>query len=134
MAKKEFSVEAFTAFIEEVEEKKALNKTKLTIDFMDAFVGMMHPEDIDTWVEKCLSFPAITRKIGGKEREMKDDVSVRAYFIATYFPNYTEAALEAAKAAAKAAKDAAKAEKEMFDKMTPAEQFRYKMEKFAKKN
>ena len=109
-----------------------LNKTKLTRDFMDNFVAKLHTEDMDQWVEKCLSFPATTRKIGGVEKTVPDDKSVRKYFIEKYLPEFTDEAVAVAKAKKKAEREARKAEREAEKNKTPEEKFRDKMARLSK--
>ena len=132
MAKKEYTRESVSAGIEAFINGK-FSKTNMTIDFMDAYVAYFKPETIDAWIAKCLSIPMTTREIGGKMKEVKDSKAIREYFIATYFPDYTEEAKRKAKENDKALRKADKEKKEAIKKMSPAERLRYKMNELANK-
>lgn len=131
MKEKTFTREEIENTIAEF-KANGLNKTKLTRDFMDNVVAKLHPEDINEWVEKCSSFPAKTRKIGGVEKNVPDDKSVRKYFIEKYLPEFTDEAVAEAKAKKKAEREARKAEREAEKNKTPEEKFRDKMARLSK--
>lgn len=131
--KKEIStIEDVERILGEAIKDGKLNKSKLTIDFMDAFVGFKHKEDIDEWVEKCISIPMEKRNIGGHSVEIKDVKKIREYFLEKYYPEYTEEGIKKAKAEKKAQAEKEKAEKERLSKLTPDEKFRAKMEQYKK--
>ena len=130
MAKKKITREEIEAVIEEIKSGK-LNKTKLTIDFMDSYVAKVHPEKIDEWIKNCLSIPEKSKKIGGKEKLSKDVQEIRKYFIATFFPEQTEEAKEAEKERAKKEREAKKAAQEAKKNLSPEELFRQRMNELA---
>lgn len=130
MAKKEYTIESITADIEAFKNGK-FSKTNMTIDFMDNYVAKFQPNTINQWVEKCYSMPMIKRKIGGNEREIKDTKAIREYFIATYFPDFTEDAIKANKEAKKAKKKAEKELKEAEKNLSDKDKFIAKMKRLS---
>ena len=120
--------------ISEVLSQRPINHTALTIDLMDAYVAWFEPEDIDTWVKTCVSFPKVKQKINGVETYVKKVKAVRKYFLETYFPTETKEAREADKKAKKEAKEAAKeAAKAQKKNMSDEDKLRAKIEELKKK-
>lgn len=129
--KKEIStVEEVDKILDEIIKDGKLNKAKLTVDFMDAFVGLKHKDDIDEWTEKCLDIPMKERTIGSNNVDARDAKVIRKYFIEKYYPEYTEEAIKKAKEEKRAIAKAEKAEKERLSKLSTADKFRAKMEKY----
>lgn len=112
-------------------EFKKFSLTNMTVEWMDNYVAKLHPETIDAWCDKCITFPLVKRTIGGRDVEVKDVKVIRAYFVDTYFPEQSEEAKQAEKALQQAEKARLKAEKEAFKKLSPEEQFRQKMKQLA---
>lgn len=132
MKKENITIEEVEKILDEAFKDGKLNKSKLTVDFMDAFVGFKHKEDIDEWTDKCLAIPMVKRKIGGRYVDTKDAKKIREYFLEKYYPEYTEEGIKKAKAEKKANAEKAKEEKERLSKLTPEEKFRAKMEQYKK--
>lgn len=100
MAKKVFTVESITADVEAFKAGE-FSKTNMSVDWMDNYVAKIEPKTIDKYIKDCMKIPMAKHKIGGVEKEVKDTKAIRKYFIATYFPEYTEEALNAKKEAEK---------------------------------
>lgn len=128
--KKEFTIESLTADVEAFKNGH-FSKTNMTTDWMDAYVAKFHSDEIEAWITKCLSIPMATREIGGVERKVMDSKAIREYFIATYFPDYTDEAKELAKQKKKSEREQAKAKKEAEKNLTPEEKLRAKMQELA---
>lgn len=120
MAKKVYTRESLKQDVKNYIEGK-LSKTKITVDWMDAYVAKLAPKTVDEYIKKCLSIPPVKRTIKGKETEYIDSKAIRAYFFETYFKDIDE------KAKAYKKKSAEQAKKEKLRTATPEEKFIIKM-------
>ena len=127
------------------EDKGGFNKTAMTLDWMDNYVAKVEPETSEEWMDMCLNIPLKTLKDkdgNDKTRTVKNDGTektveeqrkdigvIREKFIAKYFPNQTDEAIEKRKEEEKKRKEKEKAEKEEMKNLSPEERFRKKMEK-----
>lgn len=128
MAKKVYTRESIAADVEAF-KKGEFKKINMTLDWMDSFVAFCRPDTVEEYIKACSAIPAITRTEGDKKIERRDLAEVRKYFIATYFPDFTDEALEAAKEARKAARAAAAAAKKAEKAMSAEDKFKAKMAK-----
>ncbi len=126
MASKKFTRAELEATVKKFLEEQKLNKTTLSFDWMDNYVAKFYPEKIGEWVKKCASIPKKPREADGKE--VKDIEAVRTAFIAEYFPDFTEEAIEKRKAEKKAQREAEKAEKERIKALPLEEQLKLRLE------
>ena len=133
MAKSKYTREEISEAIEKFKAGN-LSRTNLTVDFMDAYVAKFQQDKINEWIKACMAIPMVDRKIGGKDKKVKDSKAIRESFIKMFFPELTDEAKKAAKEAAKKAREAEKAAKEAAQKLTPEEQFRKRMEELAKED
>ena len=124
----EQDVKNFTSDIPE--ERKLFPKTKMSIDWMDAYVAYNHPDKVEEWITACLKFEAKKQDYkaedGTRTREMRDVKAVRDYFIATFFQDKTKEAIEAQKEKEKEERRKRKEEKEARKAMTAEEKLRDK--------
>lgn len=111
-----------------------INKTTLSIPWMDAYVVKFHPEKKEEWANFCASIPPVPKKQKSKDEKgeeifiiMKDNEdneitipqikTIRDKFITDFFPDFTDEAIEARKKAKKEAKAKKEQEKEARKKM-----------------
>lgn len=132
MAKKVYTRESIAADVEAF-KKGEFKKINMTLDWMDSFVAYCRPETVEEYIKACSAIAPITRKDGDKTIERRNLTEVRKYFIATYFPDFTDEALKAAKEARKAARSAAAAAKEAEKAMSVEDKFKAKMAKLMAK-
>ena len=127
MSKEEkvFTKEKFLEEIEIFRKQDKINKTMLSLDWMDNYVAKVCPEKIEEYIKAC----AKIKKRPDKNGEMRKDVSgVRDFFIETFLPDLTDDAIKARKEAKKAAKEAEKEEKKRFAELPLEDQLRAKLE------
>lgn len=132
---KSYTEESLRADAYKFEHEEDFKKTDMTIDWMDAYVALIHPEKIDEWVEYCVKVSlkettAIDKK--GNNIERVDSKTIRNHFIEMFFPNMTDEAISARKKAEKDKKAAEKAERERVKNLSPEEKLRYKLEQLRK--
>ena len=126
MANKTFKKKELQATAEEFIKNEKINKTILSLDWMDAYVAKLHPDKIEEYAKKCASFET---KTGEKDNKKRIDIKeIRKYFISEFFPDLTEEAIEKRKAEAKAKKEAEKAKKE---ELTPEQIIAKKLKELA---
>lgn len=127
MKDRNIAKEKLEADVKKFLEDKKLNKTTLSLDWMDNYVAKFHPEKIVEWAKKCASIPKKARVNDGKL--VKDIEAVRTAFIAEYFPDFTEQAIKDRKAKELAEKEAKKAENERIKNLPLEERLRLELEK-----
>lgn len=132
MAEKKFTKAELEATAKRFIEEMKLNKTTLSFDWMDNYVAKLFPEKIDEWVKKCASIPKKPREKDNKP--VKDIEAVRTAFIAEFFPDFTEEAIEKRKAEKKAQREADKAEKERIKALPLEEQLKLRLERLTKED
>lgn len=126
MANKTFKKKELKEKAQEFISNEKINKTILTLDWMDSYVAKLCPEKIDEYAKKCASFEI---KADGKDSKKRIDIKgIREYFIAEFFPTLTDEAIAQRKAAAKAEEEAKKANAE---KLTPEQQIAKKLKELA---
>lgn len=126
MANKTFKKKELQEKAQEFISNEKINKTILTLDWMDSYVAKLCPEKIDEYAKKCASFEI---KADGKDSKKRIDIKgIREYFIAEFFPTLTDEAIAQRKAAAKAEEEAKKANAE---KLTPEQQIAKKLKELA---
>ena len=126
MANKTFKKKELQEKAQEFIGKEKINKTILTLDWMDSYVAKLCPEKIDEYAKKCASFEI---KADGKDSKKRIDIKgIREYFIAEFFPTLTDEAIAQKKAAQKAEAEAKKAKEE---KLTPEQQIAKKLKELA---
>jgi len=125
--RKNIAKEILEADVKKFLEDKKLNKTTLSLDWMDNYVAKFHPEKIVEWAKKSASIPKKAREKDGKL--VKDIETVRTAFIAEFFPDFTEEAIKERKAKEQAEKEAKKAEKERINALPLEERLRLELEK-----
>lgn len=123
------------------------DRTILSIDLMDMWVAVNHPETIDKWVEECSKFEDIP--LNGKNENgetvqkkakdgtpitRKDRKSIMKYFLETYdeFKEYTDEAREERKNKKTSKWEEKQRENERIRAMTPEERFKEKMERLSR--
>jgi len=124
---KDIPQEELQATVDKFKKDGKLNKTTLSLVWMDNYVAKFHPEKIDEWATKCALIPKKTRKKDGLA--VKDVEAVRNIFIKDYFPDYTDDAIKDRKAADKAKKEAEKAEQERINNLPLEEQLKLRLQK-----
>ena len=129
MANKTFKKKELQEKAQEFISNGKINKTILTLDWMDSYVAKLCPEKIDEYAKKCASFEI---KADGKDSKKRIDIKgIREYFIAEFFPTLTDEAIAQRKAAAKAEEEAKKANAE---KLTPEQQIAKKLKELAEED
>lgn len=105
-----------------------IDKTVLTIDWMDNYVAKFHPEKLEEYAKKCASIPPITVNLTASEktRQKVDIKKVREYFIGEFFPELTDEKVKERKKAEKASKKKKKEEKK---KLSPEEKILEKLKR-----
>lgn len=132
---KSYTEESLRADANKFEHEEGFKKTDMTIDWMDAYVALIHPERIDEWVKCCVDVEPKDTKATDKNGDIIrriDGKTIRNNFIEMFFPNMTDEAIKARKDAEKARKEAERAEKERVEQLSPEEKLRYKLEKLRK--
>lgn len=129
MGKKVFTKEAIQADIEKFVADEQFNKTTVSLDWMDNYVVMFKPEDMETYANDCALMPTKEAKNGVKR---PDVVAVRKYFMEKYFPEYTDEAVAKRKDEAKKKREAEQAEAKRLKGASKQEQILAKLKKLAK--
>lgn len=110
MAKEKITAAQIQEDINGFIKKGQFNKTTLSLDWMDNYVAKFKAETLEDWAKFCAAVPKFIRE---KDKKAVVDVkAVREHFIKTYFPDYTDEAVEDRKAKKKAEREAQRAEKE----------------------
>ncbi len=129
MANKKFKKKELQEKAEEFIKAEKINKTILTLDWMDSYVAKLFPEKIEEYAKKCATFET---KADGKDSKKRIDIkSIREYFIQEFFPSLTDEAIAARKAAKKAEEEAKKAKAET---LTPEQQIAKKLKELAEED
>lgn len=127
--KKKFKKAELEAQVKEFLEKNKINKTMLTLDWMDSYVAKFHPEKIEEYAKKCASF--LTKK-GELDEKMRVDIkAIREYFIAEFLPALTDEAILKRKIEEK---KKALEEKMKEKKLSPEEIIKQKLHKLMKED
>ena len=128
---KDISREKLQADIDEFTTKGKINKSTLTLDWMDNYVAKFHPEDIEKYIKSCAKIPNLKKK--NDKGEVVDVKTVREKFVKEYFKEFTDEAIEEKKKEKKAEKEAKKAEKERLKTLSVEEQLTYRMNRLKEK-
>ena len=104
-------------------EKQQMDKTILTLDWMDSYVAKLFPEKAEEYADKCSVLPMKTDSEDGKSR--KDIVGIRKIFTEMFFNDLTD---EKVKARKKAEKEKKKKEE---DNRTPKERILDRLKELA---
>ena len=137
MAKeKKYTKAELEAKAKEFLEKGKLNKTTLSLAWMDSYVAKLFPDRITEYVKACAELPTVNQKRtkadGTKQDvEVKDIEGVRKVFIEKFFPDFTEEAIEKRKAEEKAQREAKKAEKKRREALPLEEQLAIRLKELA---
>lgn len=123
---KVFTKEELEAEIKKFQEEMKINKTKLSLNWMDSYVLTFFPEKAKEWGNKCAAIPKAIRKNG---KEAKNVERVREAFIKEFFPDYTDEAIKKRKEEKIAKRKAEKEEKEHFKSLSPEEQIELRLKK-----
>ena len=129
---KKYTKEKLLENAESFRSGKGFTKTDMNIDWIDSYVAKIHPDDIEEWIKTCMDIPMKNRKIGTDEKEAKDIKAIRKAFIAKYFPEQTDEAIEKKKEEERKRKEELKKQKEAEKKLSPEEKMRKRMEELAK--
>ena len=118
-------------------EKGKLNKTTLSLAWMDSYVAKLFPDRITEYAKACAELPTVkqerTKADGTKQDvEVKDIEGVRKVFLKMFFPDFTEDAIKERNAEKKAQREAEKAEKKRREALPLEEQLALRLKDLAK--